>query len=115
MLTRYTIMRPERPHEGGDVDWPRAPGYDRLKALLTPLLDGNLEHVSVLADFAGGDDYQRADMFVDAEGQLKRLPRNEAATMIYRRATLLRASGTDPDSLPCIVGPAILFERQVWF
>lgn len=114
--TRLLIMRPGKPHETVEIDLRREPGYDKLREVLTPLLDGaDLEHVSVLADFDGGTDYQRHDMFVDETGQLKSLPRNEAATAIYRRNALRRRPGTDPEDLPCIVGPAVLFDRIVWF
>lgn len=120
MITKLLIMRPEQPHESAEHDLPREPGYHKLKEILTPLLDGApLEHVSVLADFNGGLDFKPADMFVvDEMGHVRAggpLPRNEAATLIYRRASLLQRPGTDPESLPHIVGPAVLFSRRVWF
>lgn len=115
--TKYLIMRPDEPHETCTIEWPLDPGYSRLKKLLMPLLDGNhLEHVSVLADFDGGTDFKRADMFVDECGALNGLPRNEAATAIYRRNALTRAPADyDTEQLPAIYGPAILFARLVWF
>jgi len=114
--TKLLIMRPDQPHETREVELPRDPGYDRLRALLDPLLDGgNLEHVSVLADFAGGLNFKPADMFVDDDGHSKGLPRNETATVIYRRNWLLRHPDVDPESIPFIVGPAVLFHRRVWF
>lgn len=74
-----------------------------------PLLDGgDLEHVSVL--FGG----RRADMFVDDRGIEKDLPRNEAATAIYRANWLSRHPGADPESIPAIYGLAVLFDRIVW-
>lgn len=107
----------EDPREPGirEVMWPREPGYDRLRALIEPLLgDRSLEHVSVLADFKGGTDYAAADMFVDETGALNGLPINDAATTIYRRYSVL-THRADPDGLPAIYGVAILFERRVWF
>ncbi len=92
------------------------PGYDKIKALVGPLIgDGEpFEHVSVLHNG------ERADMFVAEMGALttpKRgpLPTNDAATKVYRAATMRHAPRTHPDSLPCIYGPAVLFDEQVWF
>lgn len=116
MLTRLLIMRPDQPHETREVDLPDDPGYDRLKSLLQQLLDGaHLERIAVLADFAGGLDYRWSDMFVDSDGLLKELPRNEAATGIYRRAALQHEPRLHPESLSFIAGPAILLSRRVWF
>lgn len=115
MLTRLLIMRPDQPHETREIDLPREPGFAQLDALLTPLLDGaGLEHVTVLADFSGGTDYMRADLFVDEEGIKKRLPANGAATAIYRRNWMQQHPEQDPETLPYIAGPAILFDRIVW-
>lgn len=116
MKTRLLIMLPDGTSEIRDVELPRQPGYCRLNELLTPLLDGaDLEHVSVLADFDGGTNFVRSDMFVNEIGVLEGLPLNSAATEIYRRAAMLRAPSREPETLPSICGPAILFDRQVWF
>jgi hypothetical protein len=109
MKTTILIMRPGTDSEVIIVDLPEQPGYHELRNLLTPLLDGgDLEHVSVLHGT------QRADMFVDDEGVRKQLPRNDTATRIYRNNWLTEHPGTDPESLPAIHGPAILFSRIVW-
>jgi len=59
------------------------------------------------------------DMFVDENGLMKQLPRNEVATTEYRRACLAGKTvvppPSDPELLNFIVGPAVLFERRVWF
>ena len=70
--------------------------------------DAVMEHVAVL--------YQDrpADMFVDEIGAIKSLPRNEAATAIYRANWLKQHPRTDPESLDAIYGPAVLFHRIVW-
>jgi hypothetical protein len=115
IYTCYKIVRPDGSHEAGDVTWPAQPSYDRLKFFVEPIVQGNLEHVTVLDDFAGGTNYVRSDMFVNEDGHLLHLPRNVIATRIYRRNWLLRHPGTDPESIPFIVGPAILFDRRVWF
>ena len=86
------------------------PTYFALRDIIKPLLnDADLEHVSVL--FKG----ERADMFVDEIGLMKGLPRNDAATDIYRANTLARHPNTAPESLSYIAGTAILFMRRVWF
>lgn len=109
MDTTFIIMRPGREAEVHIVDLPLEPGYDRLDALIRPLLDGHdLEHVTVLYRD------RRADMFVDEMGGCKALPVNDAATAIYRAASMRRDPDVNPDSLPAIFGTAILFERIVW-
>lgn len=120
MTTKALIMRPDGSCETREYELARAPGYDKLKEILTPLLDGAaLEHVAVLADFSGGVKYGALDMFVDDTGLLKNLPRNEAATLLYRRANLMGRSAapkaSDPEMLSFICGPAVLFSRRVWF
>lgn len=90
--------------------WPRDPGFDLIRKLVEPLLNGaHLEHVTVMHDG------KRRDMFVDDEGLLKRLPRNDRATAIYRSNWISRHPGVDPETLNWIAGPAILFERIIWF
>jgi hypothetical protein len=116
METKIRIIRPDGEEEVRDIDMPRDPGYVALRELLAPLLDrGPLERVVVLADFEGGNDFAPTDMFVDENGHLKSLPRNEKATSIYRCASLQRSPDMDPESIPFIVGPAVLFNRRVWF
>jgi hypothetical protein len=110
--TTYHILATDGERTTRTVEWPRDPGYDRIKALIEPILGaGNwLEHVAVLHEG------QRRDMFVDENGHSKRLPRNEVATEIYRSNWLTQHPGVDPEELPHIVGPAVLFpDRLVWF
>lgn len=52
-------------------------------------------------------------MFVDEMGALKRLPRNDAATKIYRNSFLSKRPDDDPEKLPLIAGPAVVFLRRV--
>lgn len=110
MLTRYTVFRPDGTRSDHEIDWPEEPGYDAISALVRPLLDGQpLEHVFVLHNGA------RRDLFVDEEGAMNGLPRNEAATAIYRNNWLTRHPGTDPETIPAIYGVAILFpDRIIW-
>lgn len=100
------IMRPSRPDETREVS---ADGYRALRPTLVELLDdGQPEHVAVLHEG------KRADMFVDEESA-GRLPRNDAATAIYRNNWLTQHPSDDPESLPAIYGPAILTSERVWF
>lgn len=110
MATHYEIIRPDGTRTMEVVDWDDNPGYDRLKLLIDPLLSGAwLEHVTVL--YNG----QRRDMFVDENGHGKDLPYNDEATKIYRNNWLTQHPDVDPDSMPYIVGTAVLFpDCIVW-
>jgi hypothetical protein len=116
MKTELTIYLTDGTTRAGTCELAEHPTYDAINAVVRPLLKtmltkhDHIEHVYVL-----GHDGERADMFVDDEGQMKDLPRNEAATAIYRRAWLAHQPDTAPDSLPCIYGDAVLFGRRIWF
>jgi hypothetical protein len=113
--TKVLIMRPGEPHETRTFELAETPTYRDLAGVIEALLaTDTFEHVTVLADFAGGVDYQPADMFVDEMGHQKALPFNAAATAIYRRNALLNQGVEDPEELSWIAGPAVLFERRVW-
>ena len=116
MWTRVLIMKPEEPNESRTFELPQTPTYGELAAVLHIIFGPGVdfEHVNVLADFAGGLNFKRADMFVDEMGHPKGLPRNEAATAIYRRNALLHQGVKDPEALDWIAGPAVLFEREIW-
>jgi hypothetical protein len=107
--TKWRVIRPgglDSPEFSGELE--REPSYDTLKVILEPFFPGaNFEHVSVWADYGSGRQFSALDMFVDDVGLLKRLPRNEEATTMYRRAN------QNPEDL--IYGPAVLFSRRVWF
>lgn len=109
--TKYTVFPAIGAPTEHEIDWPYDPGYDRLKQLIEPLVKGPLEHVVVLHDD------KRRDMFVNEQGHILKEPlqRNDKATEIYRAATLRRSPNTKPESLPHIVGTAVLFHRLVWF
>lgn len=116
--TGYTIFHPNGVIGSGTIDWPHDPGYEAIKRLVTPLLGGTfLERVTVwlTADYRPGNDGRYADMFVDDEGAVKQLPRNEAATTIYRCNWLTQHPKTEPESMPAIHGVAVLFDRRVWY
>ena len=120
MMYRYTIFRPERTSEAGEVDWPPDPSFENIARLLEPIVGGPIEHVRILdpakalAEHIGRADYR--DMFVDELGLLRDPPaeRNEMATALYR-ANWLRVHPQDaPESLPFIAGVAVVFERVIW-
>ncbi|MNM07785.1 hypothetical protein D3C81_178370 [compost metagenome] len=75
MNTKYTVIRPDGTEQTHQIRLPAAPTLQTLRSLIVPHLDGgDLEQVGVLHNGKG------TDMFVDEEGLLKRLPRNDKAT-----------------------------------
>lgn len=115
MITRYILLRPDAAPEGGQINWPRFPGLERVRALV-PTIDFRDYHQSlVLADMRGGDNFVPTDLFFDNQGVAKNLPRNEEATAIYRRGFMLRMPNRDPEKLSAVFGLALLFSRRVWF
>lgn len=111
MDTKYYIIRPSGEWEEGNIDWPKEPGYELIRDLVEPIVDGPLEHVAVLYKD------RRADMFVDELGHVRGIKKehNEEATKIYQTNWLKIYPGTNPDTLPSIVGTVVLFDRIVWF
>jgi hypothetical protein len=109
--TEYTIIRANGDEEVRSAELPEVPDYFQVKAVVQPLIGehNDFEHVAVLHDA------KAADMFVDENGHMKGLPRNERATAIYRHNWLKQHPGTNPETLPWIVGTAVLFSRRVWF
>jgi hypothetical protein len=114
--TDYIAFFPDGSTRSGFVQWPRNPGLALIEQLVLPLLgDGEpLEQVAVLYKD------RPADMFVSEYGHLDHgtrgpLPRNDAATDIYRAHWRGNHPNDDPDTLPWIAGPAVLFtNRIVW-
>lgn len=110
ILTKYTVYHVDGTETEYEIDFPREPGYNRLAPIIQPHLDGaDLERVYVLWND------EPLDMFVDEFGAGKPLPRNEKATEIYRNNVLTRRKDKNPEELPAIYGPAVLFHRRVWF
>ena len=86
---------------------------DWLKVNIGPLFDEPFEHAAVL--YNG----ERCDMFVGETSAINgRHIRNVRATAIYRCAALTRLvtpPPIDPESLPAISGPAVLFpDFRIW-
>jgi hypothetical protein len=93
------------------------PEYHELVELLEPHLHTPLiERVRVFWGVRGEPPCY-LDMFVDESGRRKKLPRNEAATRIYRNNVLVHEPERYeyPELLPAIYGPAVLFYDRVWF
>lgn len=110
MNTNYTVIHPDGSEKTWNIDLPAAPTLQTLRSLIVPhLAGGDLEQVGVLHNGKG------TDMFVDEEGLLKRLPRNDKATAIYRAHYLKQNPGTEPEQLGFIAGTAVIFDRRVWF
>lgn len=87
----------------------KVPNLDSLRKVIEPHLDGQkLEHVAVLWNG------KRCSMFVGDHSAFDRI-RNVEATAIYRNNWLTQHPGTDPEDLPAVSGPAVLFDRNVWF
>lgn len=109
--TEFTIIRANGDEEVHTVELPARPDYFQLKAIVQPLIGdrNDFERVAVLHDG------KATDMFVDENGLLKGLPLNTKASAIYRANWLKQHPKVDPESLPPIVGPAVLFSRRVWF
>ena len=107
--TKYRVI-PETGHFADhEIMLEKKPVYADLRGVVEPHLGGaNLMHVPVLLLGAW------TDMFIDEMGALKRLPRNDAATTIYRNGFLSKNPDDDPEKLPYIAGPAVVFFRPVW-
>jgi hypothetical protein len=117
--TRYTLYLPDGSVTEYRVMLAEVPDIEALKTVLQPHIGEPIEHVTVLKP--GSENApERADMFVNEFSAVPRglrrepMQRNERATELYRAATLLHAPDTDPESMPAIYGPAVLFERIVW-
>jgi hypothetical protein len=111
ILTKYWVFTEAGTFVDHEIPMDQNPLYDELRRLIEPHLGGaRLMHVRVLCPLLRG----WTDMFIDEMGALKRLPRNDAATKIYRNGLLSENSDIDPEKLPYIAGPAVVFSRPVW-
>ena len=108
MRTDLLILLADGTRQQCTVDMKGDPGFAELRDVLEPILTGRPEHVAVLHEG------RRTDMFVHENGHGEGLPRNEAATAIYRASWLEGHPQDEPESLPCIAGPAVIFDRIVW-
>jgi hypothetical protein len=109
--TTYRVITESGTVADHEILMERKPLYEDLRSLVEPHLGGaRLMHVRVLCPHLG----QWTDMFVDEMGALRRLPRNDAATKIYRNGHLSRRPDDDPETLPYIAGTAVVFLRPIW-
>jgi hypothetical protein len=111
ILTTYRVFTETGTFTDHEILMEKKPAYDDLRRLVEPHLRGaSLMHVLVLCPMLG----VWTDMFIDDMSALKRLPRNDAATRIYRNGFLSKRPSDDPEKLPYIAGPAVVFLRPVW-
>lgn len=111
ITTKYRVFSEAGTFADHEILMDEKPRYDDLRDLVEPHLGGGrLMHVRVLCPELGA----WTDMFVDEMGALRRLPRNDAATKIYRNGFLSKRPDDDPEKLPYIAGAAVVFLRPVW-
>ena len=109
MIT-MTVYHTDGREEVVETDLPPRPSFNQTRKVLEPHFpNAYTERVKVLHN--GG----YTDMFVDENGFAKNLPRNEKATQIYRNNWLTHHPNTNPESMACIVGPAVVFSDRVWY
>ncbi len=109
--TKYRVITEAGSFADHELLMDKKPVYDDLRNLVEPHLRGaRLMHVRVLCPLLG----EWTDMFVDEMGALKRLPRNDAATKIFRNGFMSKRPDDDPEKLPYIAGTAVVFLRPVW-
>jgi hypothetical protein len=111
ITTIYRVFAETGAYADHEIQMAKEPVYEDLRRLIEPHLCGaRLMRVRVLCPTLG----DWVDMFIDDMGALKRLPRNDAATTIYRNGHLSKNPNDDPETLPYIAGPAVVFLRPVW-
>ena len=111
MRTDLLILRADGTRGERSIEMAEDPRYAEIRVAVWSawsLGRAYPEHVAVLHEG------KPADMFVHEDGHGAGLPRNEAATTIYRASWLERHPSTDPESLPWIAGDAVVFGRLVW-
>ena len=107
----YTLIKATGETEQGSMTSDsHEPGYHAIKAAISGYFDEPFEHVAVLHKG------KRTDMFVGETSSINgRHARNDQATAIYRNNSLTRDPDLDPESIPDIKGPAVVFAGRVWF
>jgi hypothetical protein len=111
VATKYRVLSEAGTFVEHEILMEKKPLYDDLRNLVEPHLGGSrLMHVRVLCPLLGA----WTDMFIDEMGALRRRPRNDPATKIYRNGFLSKRPDDDPETLPYIAGPAVVFLRPIW-
>lgn len=90
--------------------------WPRLREVVEAVVGDPCVHVNVFWNFPGDEHFCYRDLFVNEMGQIRRLPRNELATKMYRNNVLVHDPTRFPlpEALPWIAGPAVLFRERVW-
>lgn len=116
MLTKYEIIGTDSIARVLECELPREPSFQELKAIVEPNIQTEGKSQAYMEHVRVWHDNQYCSMFVDDMGALKRLPVNEAATLIYH-ANMFEHEPESFDAVnaPKIHGPAVLFYRNVWF
>jgi hypothetical protein len=103
------------------LDMPRQPGFGEISAIVNPYLQVPGKSAAYMERVTVWHNGEYLDMFVDDMGAIKRLPVNEAATLIYHANMIAHAEHfehcltPDTSDWPKIHGVAVLFHRRVWF
>ena len=108
MKTNYTVFHPDGSELKGALDWPEFPSRELVSEFVETILPASALELMPLEIH---HDHMISDMFVKADYHQ---PRNESATTVYRQNYIVHNPGTNPESLPFIAGPAVLFYRKVW-
>lgn len=118
VLTKVKLIAVDGTETIEELELEEKPEYAVLKRIIEPHIGDWFERVAVWDNFGEGK-MRGLDMFVDENGHLKALQRNDKATRIYRAANQHGVTGQAPaqdaETIPFIVGPAVLFNRRVWF
>jgi len=114
--TRLRLIRVDGTTQEETRELPPEPTYEQLRRYVQPLIGGGwMERVRVFIAFDQGGTPGYLDMFVDEASAISDLPVNWPATEIYRNNVMHHEPGTNAEGLPAIYGPAVLFDRRVWF
>jgi hypothetical protein len=116
---KILVMIPGKPPETRELELTNIE-WKNLRMVISPMIDGQEpEHVTVWSSLDNNAPFERLDMFVGETSANDGQPRNEAATTHYRRATMTGKTPVptpaNPEELPAIYGPAVLFGRRVWY
>lgn len=113
------ILWVDRPEERSVIRLPETSTprfYSALRDAVEAIVSRPFEHVRVFTSFEPGGEPGYTCMFVNENGHLVGLARNEVATQVYRNNVLVHeVPPPSPEDLPWIAGPAVLFKRRVWF
>lgn len=114
--TKVTVYRVDQEPEEMEFNLAPEPHYHHLKSVIEPALGGGgnpgvlfFERVRVFIDG------KYTDMFVIENSAQGEYPLNQAATDIYRNNALTHDPSVKAEDMPAVYGPAVLFDRPVWF